>query len=153
MTPAGAAAGRSIRSAISPRTRGKRQKRARSTAVRREELPELSSAHHAPRRKKERASRLKDVLLSFSCRHSQLFNKEKAMIQVIASICITPGRLSDYLAVLKDLIPEVRKEKGCIEYVPAVDYDAKLTVQVLDKNVVTILEKWEGLEELNAHLG
>jgi len=74
------------------------------------------------------------------------------MIHVIASICIKQGRLTDYLAVLKALMPAVRKEKGCIEYMPAVDIDAKLPVQVLDKNVVTILEKWEGLEELNAHL-
>jgi quinol monooxygenase YgiN len=75
------------------------------------------------------------------------------MIHVIASICIKSGMLADYLAVLKAFLPAVRKEKGCIEYVPLVDIDAKLPLQVLDKNVVTILEKWEGLEELHAHLG
>ena len=75
------------------------------------------------------------------------------MIHVIASIRVKTGRLSDYLAVLKATVPAVRKEKGCIEYVPAIDIDSKLPVQVLDKNVVTILEKWEGMEELNAHLG
>ena len=75
------------------------------------------------------------------------------MIRVIASIRVKIGRLADYLAVLKATVPAVRKEKGCIEYVPAIDIDSKLPVQVLDKNVVTILEKWEGLEELNAHLG
>jgi len=75
------------------------------------------------------------------------------MIHVIASICIEPGRLNDYLAVLKDFLPAVRKEKGCIAYVPAVDIDAKMPVQVVDNNVVTILEKWKGLEELHAHLG
>ena len=75
------------------------------------------------------------------------------MIRVIASIFVKPGRLSDYLAVLKAFLPAVRKEKGCIEYVPLIDIDAKLPLQVLDKEVVTILEKWEGLEELHAHLG
>jgi quinol monooxygenase YgiN len=75
------------------------------------------------------------------------------MINVIASIRIKPGKLSDYLAILKANIPAVKKEKGCIEYVPAVDIDSKLPPQVLDKNVVTILEKWESLEALHAHLG
>jgi quinol monooxygenase YgiN len=76
-----------------------------------------------------------------------------AMINVIASICVKTGTLSDYLAILKANVQAVRKEKGCIEYVPMVDFDAKLLPQVLDKNVVTILEKWEDLEALHAHLG
>jgi quinol monooxygenase YgiN len=76
-----------------------------------------------------------------------------AMIRVVASISVKPGMLADYLVVLRATVPAVRKEKGCIEYVPAIDIDSKLPVQVLDENVVTILEKWEGLEELNAHLG
>ena len=75
------------------------------------------------------------------------------MINVIASICVKTGSLSEYLAILKANVPVVRKEKGCIEYVPLVDIDARLLPQVLDKNVVTILEKWESLEALHAHLG
>jgi len=76
-----------------------------------------------------------------------------AVINVIASIRVKPGRLSDYLAILKATAPAVRKEKGCIEYVPTVDIDVKLPPHVLDKNVVTILEQWESLEALHAHLG
>jgi len=75
------------------------------------------------------------------------------MINVIASIRVKTGKLHDYLAILKANIPTVRKEKGCIEYVPTVDIDVKLPPQVLDKNVVTLLEKWESLEALHAHLG
>ncbi len=75
------------------------------------------------------------------------------MINVIASICVKTGRLSDYLAILKANIPVVRREKGCIEYLPTVDIDAKLPPQVFDENVVTILEKWESIEALHAHLG
>ena len=75
------------------------------------------------------------------------------MINVIASICVKTGTLSDYLEILKTNISAVRKEKGCVEYVPMVDIDAKLPPQVFNKNVVIILEKWESLEALHAHLG
>ncbi len=75
------------------------------------------------------------------------------MISVIASIRVKTGKLHDYLAILKANVPAVRKEKGCIEYVPTVDLDVKLPPQVLDNNVVTLLEKWESLEALHAHLG
>ncbi len=75
------------------------------------------------------------------------------MIRVIASIRVKTGKLYDYLAILKANIPAVRKEKGCIEYVSTVDIDVKLPPQVLDKNVVTLLEKWESLEALHVHLG
>jgi quinol monooxygenase YgiN len=74
------------------------------------------------------------------------------MINVIASVSVKAGKLSDYLAILKANIPTVRKEKGCIEYIPMVDVDVKLPSQVLDKNVVTILEKWDSMEALHAHL-
>lgn len=74
------------------------------------------------------------------------------MISVVASIHVRTGKLSEYLAVLKANIPAVKREKGYIEYVPTVDIDLKLPFQVLDKNVVTILEKWESLEALHAHL-
>src|SRR5512143_2515505 len=79
--------------------------------------------------------------------------EEMVMINVIASIRVKTGRLSEYLAVLKATMPEVRKEKGCIEYIPTVDIDVKLPPQVLDKNMVTILEQWDSLEALHAHLG
>lgn len=75
------------------------------------------------------------------------------MINVVASIRVKTGKLSDYLAILKANMHVVRKEKGCIEYVPTIDVDSKLPPQVLDKNCVTLLEKWESLESLHAHLG
>jgi quinol monooxygenase YgiN len=75
------------------------------------------------------------------------------MINVIASICVKAGTLPAYLVILKNNMPAVKKERGCIEYVPLVDIDAKLSSQVLDKEVVTILEKWDTLEALHAHLG
>lgn len=39
-----------------------------------------------------------------------------------------------------------------IEYAPTVDIDANIPPQILEENVVTIIEKWESLEALTAHL-
>lgn len=74
------------------------------------------------------------------------------MINVIASISVKKGRTFDFLIILKALLPNVRKERGCIEYFPAVDVDAGLSSQILNENVVTIIEKWENMETLREHL-
>jgi quinol monooxygenase YgiN len=74
------------------------------------------------------------------------------MINVIATIRVKTGSLSDFLEIFKANMPKVRAEKGCIEYFPAVDIDAKLPPQILDNNVVTVIEKWESLEALHNHL-
>jgi quinol monooxygenase YgiN len=74
------------------------------------------------------------------------------MISVIASVRVKAGRVSEFIEILKSNVPEVRKEKGCIEYSPTVDIDSGLPVQKLDKNAVTIIEKWESVEALRAHL-
>jgi quinol monooxygenase YgiN len=74
------------------------------------------------------------------------------MISVIASVRIKADRLSQFIEIIKSNVPEVRKEKGCIEYFPTIDIDSGLPVQKLDKNVVTIIEKWESVEALRAHL-
>lgn len=74
------------------------------------------------------------------------------MINVIASVHVKEGRVSEFLEIIKSNIPEVLGEEGCIEYVPTIDVPSGLPPQELDKNVVTIIEKWDGLEELQAHL-
>ena len=74
------------------------------------------------------------------------------MISVIASIKVKAGRVPQFIEILESNVPEVRKEKGCIEYFPAVDIDSGLPVQKLDKDIVTIVEKWESMEALRAHL-
>ena len=74
------------------------------------------------------------------------------MINVIASIRIETGSLSGFLEIFRANMLKVREERGCIEYFPLVDIDAKLTPQILDENVVTIIEKWESLEALREHL-
>jgi len=74
------------------------------------------------------------------------------MINVIASISVKDGKIPEFLKIFKDNMPKVRAEKGCIEYTPTIDIDSKLPPQVFDKNVVTIIEKWENLEALRDHL-
>jgi quinol monooxygenase YgiN len=74
------------------------------------------------------------------------------MIHVLASIQVKEGRQADFLAIFKANVPNVLKEAGCIEYGPTVDVATKLPPQVLDKNIVTIVEKWESLAHLEAHL-
>jgi quinol monooxygenase YgiN len=74
------------------------------------------------------------------------------MISVIASVRVKADRLPQFIEVFKSNLPEVREEKGCIEYFPAIDIDSGLPVQKLEKNVVTIIEKWESVEALRAHL-
>ncbi len=74
------------------------------------------------------------------------------MIYVIASIHVKKGRLQDFIEVFKSNVPNVREERGCIQYFPTVDINADLPPQILDENVVTIIEKWESLEALRDHL-
>ena len=74
------------------------------------------------------------------------------MIHVIASIHVKDGHRAEFLEVFKANVPNVRAEKGCIEYVPTVDVDADLAPQKLDESVVTIIEKWESVAVLHDHL-
>ena len=74
------------------------------------------------------------------------------MINVIASIHIKEGRLSEFIEIFKLNIPNVLQEKGCLEYVPTIDIPTGVPPQELDKNVVTIIEKWDSLETLDAHM-
>ena len=74
------------------------------------------------------------------------------MISVIASIHIKEGKLETFIDIFKANVPAVLKEKGCKEYFPAVDLPADLPIQELNKNVVTIIEKWDSLDDLKAHL-
>ena len=74
------------------------------------------------------------------------------MINVIASIHVREGRLSEFIEIFKSNIPNVLEEEGCLEYVPTMDVATNLPPQELNKNVVTIIEKWRRLEDLLAHL-
>lgn len=75
------------------------------------------------------------------------------MIHVIATIEVDASRKDEFLKHFKDNIPNVLAEDGCIEYGPTVDVKTDIPVQIpLRDNVVTIVEKWESLDHLMAHL-
>ena len=74
------------------------------------------------------------------------------MIHVIASIEVKQGRVLDFIEIFKSNMPNVLQEKGCIQYVPCIDIPTKLPPQKMNSLGVTIIEKWESLEDLNAHI-
>ncbi|MCA1793572.1 MAG: putative quinol monooxygenase [Desulfotignum sp.] len=74
------------------------------------------------------------------------------MIHVIASIQIKQGQVSSFLEIFTSNMPAVLKEKGCIEYVPAVDIPTDLPIQEKNEQVVTVIEKWNSLDDLKAHM-
>lgn len=74
------------------------------------------------------------------------------MIHVIAAIHVKDGRVAEFLKIFNANIPEVRRERGCMEYEPTVDVPTGLPPQELDGNVVTIIEKWASVDDLLAHL-
>lgn len=72
------------------------------------------------------------------------------MIVVIATIETAPGRRNDLLAIFRGLVPKVHAEQGCLEYTPMVDVSSSFAP--VRNNVVTMVEKWESLAALEAHL-
>jgi len=74
------------------------------------------------------------------------------MIHVIASIQVKEGKMSQFMKVFKTNIPNVLEETGCIEYVPTIDLPSGLPPQELNPNIATIIEKWQSLDDLKAHL-
>ena len=75
------------------------------------------------------------------------------MIHVLALIETTPGHRHDFLGEFAQVAVLVRQEEGCIEYGAAVDAVTDLAQQQpLGDNFVLIIEKWESLAHLKAHL-
>jgi quinol monooxygenase YgiN len=75
------------------------------------------------------------------------------MIYVIAAIELKPGKRDDFLKRVRQLVPKVLAEKGCIEYGPALDFLTGIKAQIpLGDNFVVMMEKWDGVKDLEAHL-
>lgn len=74
------------------------------------------------------------------------------MICVIATIEVVEGRCDDFLAEFRRVVSEVRKEPGCLAYVPMVDVATGVGLDTPARpDVVTVVEQWESLEALESH--
>ena len=74
------------------------------------------------------------------------------MIHIIVTVQVKEGKASEYINLFKTIVPLVKAEKGCIEYFPAIDFPTELPPQDINENVVTIIERWESLDHLMAHM-
>ncbi len=75
------------------------------------------------------------------------------MLKVIATIVTSPDQRDSVLAELKQIQPLVEQEQGCIHYDIFVDLDTDLPrTQPSDPNIITILEGWSSLKDLETHL-
>lgn len=76
------------------------------------------------------------------------------MIHVIATLTTAPGRREELIAAFQELAPKVHAEQGCIEYGTAVDIATTIGAQQpLRDDVLMVIEKWESVAALEAHLG
>ena len=94
------------------------------------------------------------VVLSGSlvARFAHFERTQPAMIIVIATVQCKTGHREDFLVEFRKLVPEVLPEDGCIEYGPTIDAATGIGNQSVDENRVTIVEKWESVAALKAHL-
>jgi len=75
------------------------------------------------------------------------------MIYVVATIELAPGKRDAFLEEFRKLVPLVREEQGCIEYGPTIDFETNISAQgEVRPNVVTVMEKWDSIDALEAHL-
>ena len=75
------------------------------------------------------------------------------MLHVLATIELHPGTRDRFLAEFHGVMPAVHAEVGCIEYGPAIDAATDMPQQQqLGGDKVMVVEKWESLDALKAHL-
>ncbi len=75
------------------------------------------------------------------------------MIHVIATVTLREGGREAFLAILKDNLPRVLAEEGCRAYTPTVDVPSGMPLQPAPRaDVVTLIEAWDSLDHLRAHL-
>ncbi len=75
------------------------------------------------------------------------------MIYVIATIHLNNGCREPFLNEFRKVVPAVLAEDGCIEYGPTIDVETNIAAQgAAREDVVTVIEKWDNIESLEAHL-
>lgn len=71
------------------------------------------------------------------------------MIHVFARAEIKPECLDAYVEILKDIVPKVRQEPGCVYYAPCFDW--RKPGDDSGKVYVTMVESWKDKASLDAH--
>ena len=75
------------------------------------------------------------------------------MIHVVFIAELKDGKRDAFLEKFRKIVPLVRQENGCIEYGPTIDVEVDADiVPPVNPNRVTIIERWENVEALKAHL-
>ncbi|MEN0109279.1 MAG: putative quinol monooxygenase [Planctomycetota bacterium] len=75
------------------------------------------------------------------------------MIHVVATLTVDPACRDEFLSAFAELTPEVLAERGCLEYGATIDQPTPIAVQELaGDDAVVVVEKWESVEALEAHL-
>jgi quinol monooxygenase YgiN len=75
------------------------------------------------------------------------------VIHLVVTMQIREGAMAAFLDLARDLAPVVQRELGCAEYEFTTDVQSFITTQEpVQKNRVTLLEEWESLDALQAHL-
>lgn len=74
------------------------------------------------------------------------------MITGIVFIQAKPNHRDAVLEEYKAVVPEVLKEKGCLEYCPLTDGDYGPPQSFLGEDTFAIMEKWETKEDFEAHV-
>jgi len=75
------------------------------------------------------------------------------MIRVVAVITANPGRREELLAAFRANVPNVRAERGCIEYAGHIDAAEVGAFQTkFGPDALVVLESWESPEALRDHV-
>jgi quinol monooxygenase YgiN len=73
------------------------------------------------------------------------------MIHVVVMVRVKEGKAEEFVRLFKSVASKVQQEKGCVQYLATVDAPGA-PPETVDRNVVTILERWECAEDLQGHL-
>jgi quinol monooxygenase YgiN len=74
------------------------------------------------------------------------------MIHVIATIELRPGTRAAFIEEFARLVPDVRRESGCIYYAGGVDLQTDHPSQEpVRPDVFVVVERWANLGALTAH--
>ena len=75
------------------------------------------------------------------------------MIHVLATIRVKPEARDEFLGHFLANVPNVLAEDGCHGYQPAIDIESGIGAQQpLRDDAVVVIEEWESLDHLKAHL-